>query len=170
MMARGAVWAERAAPRLAAGLAIAVVVLATAACGAGPGAGGDETTTSAPRAEVFFPQQRPGGESMMAETSGELILDDEGCLRVKANPKDPGTTPVWPADYELDAGGGDVRVLDEEGRVAASVGQEVFMGGGEVGSIEGISAVDERTARELRERCPGEYWLVGTVVRIPRRG
>jgi len=169
-MPRGAVRVERAAPRLAAGLALAVVSLATAACGAGLAAGGDQTNASAPRAEVFFPQQWPGGESMMAETSGELILDDEGCLRVKATPKDPGTTPVWPADYELDAGGGEVRVLDEEGRVAASVGEEVFMGGGEVGSIEGISTVDGRTARELRERCSGEYWLVGTEVHIQRRG
>jgi hypothetical protein len=104
----------------------------------------------------------------MAETSGELVLDDEGCLRVKATPKDPGTTPVWPAGYGLDATGGEVRILDEEGRVVAKVGERVYVGGGETPK-DHVTLADERTERELFERCPGEYWIVGSEVRMLRQ-
>jgi hypothetical protein len=159
-MPRGGVRTERAARTLAAALTLAAVSLA--ACGADPPTGGGETTAPA---RVFFPQQPPGGESMMAETSGELVLDDEGCLRVKATPKDPGATPVWPADYELDANGDEIRVLDEEGRVAAKVGEEVYMGGGEIPKGQ-VTLTDEQMLRELFERCPGEYWIVGSEVRM----
>lgn len=164
-MPRATVRTERAARTLAAVLALAAVLLASAACGTGPGAGGDETTATARDAEVFFPQQRPGGEALMAETSGELVLDDEGCLRVKTTPKDPGTTPVWPASYGLDTSGDGVRVLDEEGRVAAKVGERVYMGGGEIPKGQ-VNLADERMSKELFERCPGEYWIVGSEVKM----
>jgi hypothetical protein len=163
-MPRGAMRVERAV-RMLATVSVLAVSLASAACGAGPGAGGDETTATASDAEVLFPQQRPGGESMMAEISGELVLDDDGCLRVKATPKDPGRTPVWPAGYGLDTSGGEVRVLDEEGRIAAKVGERVYMGGGEIPKGQ-IKLADERMAKELFERCPGGYWVVGSEVKI----
>jgi hypothetical protein len=156
----------RAARMLA--LALAAVSLATAACGAGPSAGGDKTTAPGRDVEVFFPQQRPGGEAMMAEMSGKLVLDDEGCLRVEEHPGHADTVPIWPANYELDASGGEVRVLDEEGGVAVRVGEEVYMGGGGVPK-DRVTLANERMSKELFERCPGEYWVVGSEVRVLRR-
>ena len=102
---------------------------------------------------------------MMAETSGELVLDDEGCLRVKTTPRDPGATPVWPAGFELEKSAGEVSVLDQEGRIVARVGEEVYMGGGEIPRDE-IDLADERMRRELFERCPGDYWIVGSEVKM----
>ncbi len=76
--------------------------------------------------------------------------------------------PVWQANYALGTEGEGIVVLEGEGRVAARVGAKVYMGGGEVGqALKGINAVDERTKRELSERCPGTYWLVGLGVSIP---
>ena len=94
-------------------------------------------------------------------------MDDESCLRVNnRGGKDPyGFVPIWPPDFRLAAEGDDVRILDEGGRLAAKVGEQVRMGGGE--ATETLGGVDERTARELRERCPGNYWIVGGEVRIP---
>jgi hypothetical protein len=47
--------------------------------------------------------------------------------------------------------------VNGEGRVVAEVGKEVFMGGGQVGLPKEV--VSPRTARELRNRCPGDYWI-----------
>jgi hypothetical protein len=163
-MPRGAVRTERAARFLATALTLAAALLA-AACAGGSGAGGDETTASTRGTEVFFPQQRQGGESMMAEVSGKLVLDDEGCLRLEEHLGQTDTVPVWPARFELDTSGGEVRVLDVEGRVAAKVGEEVYMGGGGIPKDQ-VTLADERMLRELFERCPGQYWIVGSEVRM----
>lgn len=42
----------------------------------------------------------------------------------------------------------------------AEVGKEVFMGGGQIGLPKDVAS--QRTARELRDRCPGDpgdYWI-----------
>jgi hypothetical protein len=90
--------------------------------------------------------------------SGEMILDGEGCLRVRAGANGPTWVPVWPADYRLSTGTGAVRVKGPDDRTVAEVGKKASMGGGEVG-LQG-DMVDRSTIRELRERCPGEYWSV----------
>ena len=155
--------ADRALRRIATALTLAAVSL-TAACGAGPDPGGDETTASSRGAEVFFPQQRQAGESMMAEISGKLVLDDEGRIRVEEHPGHAETVPIWPAGFELDTSGDEVSVLDQEGRIAATVGEKVYMGGGGIPKGQ-VTLADERMLRELFERCPGEYWIVGSEVR-----
>ncbi len=132
-----------------------------AACGA----------ASSPSPEVFFPQLRPnvsGGPD--AATGGKLALGEEGCLRVKSSADDSsGWVPIWPASYELVTRGEEIRILDGKGRVVAQVGKEVSIGGGEAGLQKDF--VKASMARELRERCPGTYWVVqeGTV-HIPKRG
>jgi len=117
---------------------------------------------------IFFPQQRQGAESMMAEISGKLVLDGEGCLRIQQHAGHAETVPIWPAGFELDTGGGEVSVRDEEGRVAATVGEKVYMGGGGIPKDQ-VTLADERMRRELFERCPGEYWIVGSEVRTLER-
>ena len=113
--------------------------------------------SSSDASDAFFPKQRPGGDMMMADIRGEFLLDDEGCLRVAGNDR---VVPIWPADFSVDREDGQVRVLNSRGRVVARVGEEVYMGGGEVGrSLEGIAGVEKR--------CSGTYWLVGTGVTIP---
>ena len=112
-------------------------------------------------AEVFFPKQRPvpiGAPD--ARGSGELAVDGEGCLRMKAVADGAGYVPLWPADFELD-GGAPMRVLNGNSKVVARVGKEVVMGGGSVGreTLQENEVLDERTKRTLFERCPGPYFL-----------
>ena len=53
-------------------------------------------------AEIFFPKQRPKGIAYDSLARGRLVVDGEGCLRLRDG---AGTTvPLWPPDYELDAG------------------------------------------------------------------
>lgn len=120
---------------------------------------------------MFFPNQPPPHNTvMMAELRGELVQDERGCLRVR---DEHGTVvPVWPPGFKAETSGGRVSVLDARGGVVGRVGEPIYMGGGELpwpGSSATANATleDEAMVRELWERCPGSYWLVGTGVKIP---
>jgi hypothetical protein len=121
------------------------------------------TMDASPDAEVFFPkwtpEGRPGG---LAVNSGELVLDEKGCLRLPTREGGHSAiVPVWPPDFELKSSGGEIRVLNGRGRVVARVGERVLMGGNPLdGPIKARYLVGgQATARELRERCPGGYWV-----------
>ena len=134
---------------------LAAAVLAACGAGSGPQPAGDP---GAP--EVFFPQAREGLDGgPMAGMGGKLVLDERGCLRVRSQ-RGPDWIPVLPANLELETGNGNTRVTDKEGRTVAEVGKEVSMAGGQIGLPKDV--VSPRTARELRDRCPGDlgdYWI-----------
>ena len=121
---------------------------------------------------VFFPTHERG-ETPAAQAHGWLVLDDEGCIRLRITKDSPAvTTLMWPPDYAASAEGGEIRILDREGRVLARVGDPVYIVGGFIGgrrALEGISGVDERTKRQLIERCPGEYFYAAPDLRIVPR-
>lgn len=126
--------------------------------------------TTPPASSVLFPQQKPSdGLPMSAGISGELVLDEAGCLRIDGG-SPPYFLPLWPSYFELSIQGDEIRILDGEGDFVARVGGEIDTGGGamqhgETTPRETFRAlrrgVGEDMARELRERCPGPYWLVG---------
>lgn len=60
--------------------------------------------------------------------SGQLILTDNGCLRLKAG--EYTSLLIWPPNYSLNTEGNHVRVINENGQVAAEVGDEIQVGGG----------------------------------------
>lgn len=74
----------------------------------------------------------------------------------------PGSVPLWPAGFELDADRVPMQVLNGNGEVVARVGREVVVGGGTVGReiLQQNQVLDERTKRLLFERCPAAYYLV----------
>lgn len=129
----------------------------------------EESTNSQSVSNVFFPQLRPSDNlPPSAAIRGELVLDEEGCIRIDGG----GTTdflPLWPSYFELSTEGDEIRILDGEGDFVARVGGTIDTGGGEIHqggtpreifeNLKGL--VGEDTAQELRERCPGPYWLVG---------
>ncbi len=154
--------------RIPLGLAALVAIfLATAACGEGPAA--QDPTTGPTTAEIFFPKQRPAKFGYEELQSGELVRDAEGCLRVRYEAG--AVVPLWPPGYEPSVGGDEVRILDAEGRIVGRVGEMITMGGGGIRE-EALTedVLDQRTKRELLERCQGTYFLVqeGTV-RMPKQ-
>ena len=152
------------------GAALALLAVAVlAACGAGsgpsssedPGArGGTDARTASDAPDVFFPQVREGldgGPTAMA--GGRLVVDENGCLRFKLE-KGGTQIPVWPASTRLETEDGRIRIKSGGGRTVAEVGKEVSVGGGQIGLPKDV--VSPRTARELRDRCPGDlgdYWI-----------
>ena len=129
-----------------------------------------------PDTGVFFPEVSRPADSPLLIARGAFFLDEAGCLRVAdvTNRGERGYVPLWPPAYELETPDEGVRVTDGKGRVVARVGERVFMGGGGIDreTLEEYGFLDERTMRELFERCPGDnYWMVlGGDVRLPSQG
>jgi hypothetical protein len=152
-------------------LTVLAVLLLVVACGAEPVAREQKdareyvsgTTDSSSDARVFFPQTKGAGGTPDAASGGRLIVDDKGCLRVKW--RGGSEVPVWPSSYELRTKGEEVEILNGKGRVVARVGQEVATGGGQIpeGVLRGNDVMEERPLRELLKRCPGNYFLLGSI-------
>lgn len=149
-----------------------VIVTFLAACGAntssqGPEGGAPVGTTPETSSDgvpgVLFPGRPPGGVDMMSEIRGGLVLDGRGCLRVNSGGTD--SVVIWPAGFGIEGSGRNVRVLDGEGEIVARVGRAIYMGGGQASPV-GVAGL---TRRELRERCPGPFWIAAPPVRIPSR-
>lgn len=120
--------------------------------------------TLPPDLPVFFPRQElVDGEwvRMTGEITGKLV-EVNGCLRVNTY------LVIWPPHYSLDIESGLVRILDETGQVMTSVGEEVYMGGGEKPSLEGVIGVSAQLAQEIPPECPGPYWISGGILPIKR--
>lgn len=123
-----------------------------------------------PVSDVFFPKLQPSDELLpSARIRSDLVLDEEGCLRTDGGGGAPDYLPLWPSYFELSTEGDEIRVLDGEGAFVARIGGKIDTGGGEIQqgrtpreTFEVLrDLVGERTARQLRGRCPGPYWLVG---------
>jgi hypothetical protein len=152
------------------------------ACAAGPDADGsapnraggptDATASRAPgtgglggspsrEADILFPRvKQSAGQD--AGIVGKLVADGAGCLRLRGGTGDD-TVPLWMRGWRLKTGDGGPRVLDDEGRTVGRVGGKVMLGGGEFPKrmLRDVAMADgSTTARELLERCPGDYWLV----------
>lgn len=128
---------------------------------------GSSAPTPALDPTIFFPRQKSvEGERDVAtaEISGQLVVVD-GCLHLNTHDGNTSYAVIWPPDFTLRITGNLIEVLDHTGRVAARVGDEIYMGGGETQSIEGVGAVDEPLQRELPTKCGGPYWLVGEEVK-----
>jgi len=60
---------------------------------------------------------------MTSRIRGRLTLDGEGCLHVKDPEYRTDSVPVWPAGFEVDAAGGEVRLLRGNGKISGRVGE-----------------------------------------------
>lgn len=110
---------------------------------------------------VVFPRQYPPEglpEEMAALLIGELVKEN-GCLRV--GDENMSHLIVWPYDHTVTAAAdGTLHIRDDSGAVVARVGDGVRMGGGEVPSVESL------TATEIPDRCGGPYWLAGSGIEV----
>ncbi len=134
------------------------------------------------QAGLYFPHVRePASEYMTALGGGTLFVED-GCIRMG----DPAGSPrrghadvvVWPYGYSLSRQRGEVFVLNAKGEVAARIGEEVRMGGGQI-LKDGLAPTPERERRAFEEyrekmgvpeRCRGSLWVASPGVRVVKRG
>jgi hypothetical protein len=166
----------------------AAIAFAAVGCGATPAedpspnadtAKAEATSTPSPEyEEIFFPEVRQEGGLDAVPTAlggGEMTLDDAGCLRMLPGKElEGGWVPVWPPYFEVETSGERVRVVDGRNcRTVAEVGRGVVMGGGDISeeALRENGILEEKTQRELFERCPPgySYWIVGEGVRVTQR-
>jgi hypothetical protein len=116
---------------------------------------GEVETYQGPNGQtIYFPKQAPSNSSMLALQDGTLILDENGCLRVQGR-NGSADLILWRSDFELQVGSEGIEVLNDEGQVAARVGEGVRMVGGE-GALNTIPGMP-------LEACPGPYWSMGDI-------
>ena len=86
----------------------------------------------------------------------EKLVD--GCVRIMMGAdRDPGSLVVWPAGTTVDASTGAVRILNARSSGAASIGDRIEMGGGQVQALQADALVEPVPAR-----CHGPYWIAGS--------
>ena len=135
-------------------IACAGIVMLIISSGCFEGQQNKNYTSSPP---LFAVQSKPSEFRMTALLEGVLVLDDNGCLRIKNYEE---YLPVWPHGFSLVEE--NLTVLDSSGRAVARVGERVKLGGGEC--PEPCRNVGEYSEYLPDERCPGPYWIVGEVV------
>ncbi|CAN5867646.1 hypothetical protein BH23ACT11_BH23ACT11_11780 [soil metagenome] len=103
--------------------------------------------------------------------SGQLVLDNDGCLRVDSKHSQKYVL-IWTPGYTVKSEGPNIRILNEKNRVVAETGNKIRVGGGEIPglSLDGIAFLSERLQQELPRRCAGPYWLVGEIMDPERPG
>jgi hypothetical protein len=105
----------------------------------------------------YFPQLKTQSEVYMtAALTGELVLED-GYLHVGED------LIIWQPDYFLNSNDGTIEILDREGKVVGRVGEEIYMGGGEIKSIEFINSLIKEP---LPQGIDGPFWLQGAETRL----
>lgn len=103
---------------------------------------------------IYFPRQAPTNVYLTALMEGTLILDSNGCLRVKVVRGDAPLV-LWRYGFTLQVDGDRVEVCNDKGQAVARVGEPVRMGGGSAPNSgdDGLSIAT----------CPGPFWALGDI-------
>lgn len=127
-----------------------------------------------PSSSLYFPKyDLVDGEwvRMPGIVGGELVKTGD-CLRLIVAPTNTSYLVVWPPGYELDERDNDILIRDDSGQVVTRVGENVYMGGGDVAArenvnptLDGVPGVSEQLVAEIENSgCPGPYWFSGGVI------
>jgi hypothetical protein len=133
------------------GIMLAVVTAGCAADGPGSSSG------------IFFPTV-PIGDAYPGALMDGVLEVKSGCVFVTAH--GDRWLLLWPEGYKAELAAGQLKVRDESGKVVATEGTQLRVGGGEGNPLEmGGSAAAERWAADLTgvdipERCGDLYWIV----------
>lgn len=109
-----------------------------------------------PDPSVHFPQLKTASAShMQALLTGKLTLED-GYLRVHDE------LIIWQPDYFVHNNNGTIEILDRDGIVVGRVGEEIYMGGGEIN----LPPEDKFLEEPLPDDIEGPFWLQGGGTRL----
>lgn len=137
----------------------ALVLLVSASACADSTSDGAATSPTGDPQPITFPVQDPTNNVMQALLEGTLI-ERERCLYISGEETYTSVLPIWPHGFSYERAGGNVSVLNADGKSVARTDSFVSMGGGMFGEK------DAPLPSELRPRvgsCDGPYWIVGEI-------
>ncbi len=110
-----------------------------------------------PDDSIYFPQLKTRSASFMeALLIGRLEVENGYLLAYQEGSEQP-ITIVWQTDYFLHDNEGSIEMLDRDGKMVARVGETIYLGGGQVGSIG-----SDQLQAPIPEQCSGSpLWLMG---------
>jgi hypothetical protein len=113
-----------------------------------------------PNIAISFPRQKKtNGEwaAMDALARGTLVLIDN-CIRLKVNDSETSYMLIWPPDFSLMDENGTIKVLNENNKTVAFIGDKVQMSGGE---IKYLMLIDKSIQGQMPSQCTEPFWLIG---------
>jgi hypothetical protein len=110
-----------------------------------------------PDDSIYFPQLKTRSTSFMEALMIGTLEVENGCLQVTQEGNDQRMVIVWQTDYFLNNNEGSIEMLDRDGKVVARVGEMIYLGGGEIRSID-----PDQLQAPIPEHCSGTpIWLMG---------
>jgi hypothetical protein len=139
------------------------LVIASTACNS-PSAPGQELLAAdaiqAQRSDglVFLTMRITPEAHMEALFEGAVVRDEAGCLRLDSP---DAATVVWPRGWSFEQRDDALRILNAAGQLAASVGEQLTLPGGEVETLPSVWGFTQADRDLAGSQCPGRYWIVG---------
>lgn len=99
----------------------------------------------------------PSNDFMEALTSGVLILDNQGCLKIGEN------TIIWPYGFKL--GNDKDAIYNAEGNMVVKIGSHIEISGGSCSDCS-KEHIEKLTGVTPNDQCHGNYWIVGEEIRV----
>ena len=94
---------------------------------------------------------------MEALVFGTLVVVD-GCIRIIADESGESYLLIWPPHFSLSGQSNEIKILNETGSVAAHVGDQARISGGETRTIDHLG---QSAVKAIPPECGGPYWVVG---------
>jgi hypothetical protein len=97
----------------------------------------------------FFPvQSQPETIYPMGDSNGKLVLENDYLL-LKHVIGDSHLL-IWPYGYSIEITGSEIQIIDNGGKVVATVGDTIKVGGGEISA----KTAEEYIGQTLQDDCP----------------
>ena len=99
----------------------------------------------------------PPNAFMQALTSGVLMLDSNGCLKIGGN------TIIWPFGFKV--GNNKNAIYNAEGNIVVKIGDHVQVSGGECADCP-KEHIKKLIGTTPDDKCHGNYWIVGEEITV----
>ncbi|MCZ7550975.1 MAG: hypothetical protein M5U05_00075 [Anaerolineales bacterium] len=107
---------------------------------------------------IFFPRQKKteGERAVMEARTGGILVLENNCIRVdRETSTNASYLLIWPPDFNFSVENDTVRILNEDGKAVASIGDKVIISGGEV------PVLYEPVKGQVPSQCNEPYWIIG---------